>query len=97
MEAAIEAGADDVVKQEDGSFVVNTPHESLSEVADKIKAMGFAAENAEITMLPSLNVNLEFDDALQFMKMVEMLEDLDDVQEVYSNAYISEDVGKRLT
>lgn len=96
MEVAIEAGAEDMVKQEDGSFIVNTAWESLTQVADAMKASGFAPERAEVTMVPSLNVTLNFEDAQQFMKMVDMLEDLDDVQEVYSNADIPEEIGQRL-
>jgi YebC/PmpR family DNA-binding regulatory protein len=96
MEAAIDAGAEDVVKQEDGSFIVNTPPESLSGVVDAMKTAGFTPENAEVTMTASVNVSLNIEDAQRFMKMVDMLEDLDDVQEVYSNADISEEIGRQL-
>jgi YebC/PmpR family DNA-binding regulatory protein len=96
MEAAIESGADDVVKQEDGSFIVNTAPDELSTIVDAMKAAGFTPENAEVSMVASVNIPLNFEDAQQFMKMVEMLEDLDDVQEVYSNADISEEIGRRL-
>jgi YebC/PmpR family DNA-binding regulatory protein len=97
MESAIEAGAEDVVVQDDGSFLVNTSSEAYSGSLEAMKAMGFVPEHAEITMVSSLTVNLNLlEDAQQFMKMVDMLEDLDDVQEVYSNAEIPEDIGKRL-
>lgn len=96
MEIAIELGAEDVVKQEDGSFVVNTTVEAFSDVVDAMKAAGFSPDSAEATMVPSLSVTLNFEDAERFMKMVEMLEDLDDVQEVYSNADISDEIGRRL-
>jgi YebC/PmpR family DNA-binding regulatory protein len=96
MEAAIEAGAEDVSKQEDGSVVVNTTPESFNSVLDALKSSGFTPENAELTMNASVNVALNYEDAEKFMKMVEMLEDLDDVQEVYSNAEISEEVGSKL-
>jgi len=96
MEIAIDAGADDVVGQEDGGFIINTAPETFSEVVDALQAAGFKPENAEISMVASVNVSLNFEDAERFMKMVDMLEDLDDVQEVYSNADISEEVGQRL-
>lgn len=96
MEAAIEAGAEDVVKQEDGSFVVNTTPEAFSDVLASLKASGFEPENSQVTMSASINVSLNLEDATQFMKMVELLEDLDDVQEVYSNAEISEEIGRQL-
>lgn len=96
MEVAIEAGADDVVAQEDGSFIVNTPAEDFTLILDAMKAAGFTPEEAEMTMVPSMTVKLNLADAEQFMKMVEMLEDLDDVQEVYSNADIPEEIGSQL-
>lgn len=96
MEVAIEAGADDVVAQGDGSFVVNTSPDNFSEVLAALKAAGFAPQDASITMVASTSVSLDLEQAKQFMKMIEMLEDLDDVQEVYSNADIPEEVGQLL-
>lgn len=96
MEAAIEAGADDVIKEDDGCFTLNTTPEAFSDVLDRLKASGFTPENAEITMQASVNVPLGLEDAQQFMKMVDLLEDLDDVQEVYSNADIPDDIGRQL-
>ncbi len=96
MEAAIEAGAEDVVKQEDGALIVNTTPEAFSNVVDAMKAAGFTPESADVTMTASVNVALNVEDAERFMKMVDMLEDLDDVQEVYSNAEISEEIGRQL-
>lgn len=96
MEVAIEAGADDVVKQEDGSFIVNTSPDMFVGVQEAMKVAGFTQEEAELTMVPSMTVTLNFEDAQQFMKLVDMLEDLDDVQEVYSNADIPEEIGLQL-
>lgn len=96
MEVAIEAGADDVVKQEDGSFMVNTSPEMFVPVTEAMKVVGFVQEEAELTMAPSMTVTLNLEDAERFMKLVEMLEDLDDVQEVYSNADIPEEIGLQL-
>lgn len=95
-ELAIESGADDVVKQNDGTFIVYTSVEAFGSVEDAIKSGGFKPESAEVTMISSVNVTLDLEDATRFMKMVDMLEDLDDVQEVYSNADIPDDVGSRL-
>jgi YebC/PmpR family DNA-binding regulatory protein len=96
MEAAIEAGADDVVKQEDGSFIVNTSPDMFVGVQEAMEVAGFLQEEGELTMVPSMTVKLNFEDAQQFMKLVDMLEDLDDVQEVYSNADIPEEIGLQL-
>lgn len=96
MEAAIEAGADDVESDEDTVTVYTSP-ENYTQVSDALKAAGFEPQNSELTMLASVNVSLGLEDAQTFMKMVEMLEDLDDVQEVYSNADISEEIGKQLS
>lgn len=96
MEVAIDAGADDVVAQADGSYIVNTSPDRFAEIQDAMKAAGFTADEGEITMVPSMSVKLNLEDAQQFMKMVDMLEDLDDVQEVYSNADIPEEIGAQL-
>lgn len=96
MDAAIEAGAEDIVKEDDGSMIVNTIPEAFGKVIDALKAQGLVPESAEVTMEASVNVSLDLAGAEQFMKMVDMLEDLDDVQEVYSNADIPEEIGKQL-
>ena len=96
MEIAIEAGAEDVIAQEDGSFIVNTAPESFNEVLDAIVEKDIKPEASEITMVPNLTVALNLEDAQTFMKMIDMLEDLDDVQNVYSNAEITDEVGKQL-
>ena len=96
IEMALEVGADDVDKQEDGSFIVSTSFEIFNQVLDAMKKAGFNHEDAQVSMVPSLSVNLNLEDAQQFMKMIEMLEDLDDVQEVYSNADVSEEVVNQL-
>lgn len=96
FEAAIEAGAEDVIPQEDGSFMVNTAPDSFDEIVEKMSHAGFKPEEAEVTMVPSQTVTLDLESAQTFMKMVELLEDLDDVQSVYSNAEIPEEVGKQL-
>ena len=92
MEAALEAGADDVVSNEDGSVDVLTDPETFSEVRDTLVENKLEAEDAEITMRPQTNVALDADDAQKMVRLLETLEDLDDVQQVYSNADISEDI-----
>ncbi len=92
MEAALEAGAEDIVTNDDESIDVLTAIEDFSGVRDAMATHGHAAEQAEITMRPSNSVSLDLDDAQKMVRMLESLEDLDDVQEVHSNADISEEV-----
>jgi YebC/PmpR family DNA-binding regulatory protein len=92
MEAAIEAGAEDVVVDEDGSIEVLTEPSDFERVRDRMRAAGLLAETAQVTMRASTSATLEAKEAVSMIKMLEMLEDLDDVQDVYSNADISEDV-----
>ncbi len=85
--AAIEAGADDVVAYpEDGAIDVLTAIESYESVRDAMTAAGLVAEHAEITLRADNDIAVEGDVAAQVVKMLDMLEDLDDVQAVYSNA-----------
>jgi YebC/PmpR family DNA-binding regulatory protein len=92
MEAAIEAGAEDVIVDDDGSIEVLTAPEDFEQVRDAMKGTGIAAESAQVTMRASTNSELGVKEAGSMIRMLEVLEDLDDVQEVYSNAEISEDV-----
>jgi YebC/PmpR family DNA-binding regulatory protein len=92
MEAAIEAGAEDVVVDDDGSIEVLTAPEDFEQVRDAMVEAGLEAESAQVTMRASTNAELGVDEATSMVKMLETLEDLDDVQEVYSNADISDDV-----
>ena len=85
-EAAIEAGADDVVVYpEDGAIDVLTAPEAFGAVKDAIAAAGLAADHAEITFRAENDIAVDGDTALQVRKLLDMLEDLDDVQDVYSN------------
>jgi YebC/PmpR family DNA-binding regulatory protein len=97
MEAALEAGAEDVVSNDDGSIDVLTDVESFPEVRDSMRAMKLEPEQAEVTMRPSTNVSLSEDDAQNMVKLLEMLEDQDDVQQVYSNADISDEILERIS
>ena len=96
MEAAIEAGAEDVIVDDDGSIEVLTEPSDFEQVRDRMQTAGMPADAAQITMRASTNAALEAKEAGSMIKMLEMLEDLDDVQNVYSNADISEDVLAQL-
>jgi len=92
MNAALEAGAEDVVTNDDGSFDVLTAPAEFQAVHDALTAAGFEPEESEVTMRAATGVEVDGEDADQVLKLLEMLEDLDDVQEVYSNAELSDDV-----
>lgn len=92
MEAALEAGAEDVVTNDDGSIDVLTAFEDFGAVKDALDAAGFTSEAAEVSMIPSTTTELDLDTAQKVIRLVDMLEDLDDVQNVYSNADIPDDV-----
>lgn len=96
MEAALEGGADDVVTNDDGSFDVVTSPEEFGNVRDALDAAGFEAENAEVTQVPSTKAELDFETAQKFLRLIDMLEDLDDTQEVYHNGDISDEVMEQL-
>lgn len=96
MEAALEAGAEDVVTHEDGSIDVVTAPEVFTDVKEAMIAAGHEPAMAEITMKPATTVELELEDAEKVMRLVDMLEDLDDVQDVYSNADFSAEVMSQL-
>ena len=91
-EAAIEAGADDiVVYPDDGSIDVVTTPEAFSSVKDAMEAAGLAPGHAEITFRADNDIAVQGDTAVQVKKLLDMLEDLDDVQDVYSNAELGAD------
>ena len=92
MEAALEAGADDVVTNDDGSVDVFTSFSDFIAVNEALTEAGFKSEAAEISMIPSTTTPLDLDTAQKVLKLIDMLEDLDDVQNVYSNAEIPDDV-----
>jgi len=92
MEAAIEAGAEDVVVDDDQSIEVLTEPADFEQVRDKMLELGLEPENAQITMRASTTAQLKVKEATSMIKLLDSLEDLDDVQEVYSNADISDDV-----
>lgn len=89
MEAALEAGADDVVTNEDGTIDVLTEPNSFSDVLEGLEKAGLEPANSEVTYRPSNMSMLEDKKAESMMKLLDRLEELDDVQEVYTNADFS--------
>ena len=96
IELALESGAHDVLNNEDGSIDVLTTLENFGIVQHGLKAGGLKAIRAEVTMLASTEVDLGLNDARILLQLFEHLEDLEDVQNVYSNANISEEVAAQL-
>jgi YebC/PmpR family DNA-binding regulatory protein len=92
LDAALEAGVEDVQNHDDGSTEVFTSPDHFNEIKDSLAAAGFSADNAEIDMIPSLRAQVDADNVARFFKLIDMLEDLDDVQNVYHNADISDDL-----
>jgi YebC/PmpR family DNA-binding regulatory protein len=92
MELAIEAGAEDVQSNDDGSVDVLTAPEDFTRVKSVIEDADLEPELAEVTMRASVSATLGENEASSMVKMLEMLEDLDDVQNVYSNAEIPDDI-----
>ncbi len=96
MELALESGADDLISNDDGSIDVITTPEGFFTVKDALSEVGLACNHSEITMEPANRVDLELSDAQKFMRLIDRLEDLDDVQTVYHNADISDEVMAQL-
>jgi YebC/PmpR family DNA-binding regulatory protein len=92
MEAALESGADDVINYDDGAVDVMTAPENYLIVKDALIAAGFEPDNAEVTMQATILAELVADDAEKMLRLIDRLEDLDDVQDVYSNADISDEI-----
>jgi YebC/PmpR family DNA-binding regulatory protein len=86
MEAALDAGAEDVVANDDGSIEVITGPYEFSQVKAKLERAGFKAELAEVTMKPANETEMAGEDAARMQKLIDALESLDDVQDVYTTA-----------
>jgi YebC/PmpR family DNA-binding regulatory protein len=95
METALEAGAEDV-REDNGNFEVITAAEDFEAVKRAIEAASIPTIAAEVTMLPQTNSNLSGKEAEQMLRLMEMLDDCDDVQKVYTNADIPEDILNRM-
>jgi YebC/PmpR family DNA-binding regulatory protein len=96
MEAALEAGAEDVATNDDGSIEVLTGFEDFMMVKDAMEAAGLKPEHAEIIEKPTTDTVVSEEDAEKIMRLIDTLEDLDDVQEVHTNADFPDDVLAKL-
>jgi YebC/PmpR family DNA-binding regulatory protein len=90
MTAALDAGADDVVTHDDGSIEVITAPADFEAVRAALEKAGLSAEIAEVTMRPENSVPLAGEDALRMQKLIDVIEDLDDVQALYHNAEMAD-------
>jgi len=90
MEAALDAGAEDVVSSDDGAIEVLTSPADFEAVRNALAAKGFQAELAEVTLRAENNIALAGEDAARMQKLLDVLEDLDDVQNVFHNAEMTE-------
>ena len=90
MEAALEAGADDIITDADGSIEVITPPNDFVAIKEALENAGFKAVLAEVTMKPNMETIFTGDDATKMQRILDALEDLDDVQDVYTSAVIED-------
>ena len=86
MDVALEAGAEDLDADDDGTLAVITPWEALGAVADALEAASLAPDHKEVAMVPSTLQDCDDAQAATLLRLIEALEELDDVQNVYSNA-----------
>jgi YebC/PmpR family DNA-binding regulatory protein len=91
MDAALEAGAEDIEADEDGGISVTTRWESLSEVVVALTEAGFHPDHSEVTMVASTTSRCDLEMAEKVLTLIDVLEDLDDVQEVYTNGEFPEE------
>jgi len=91
MDAALEAGAEDVVENEDGSIDVFTDWHDFLDVKQSLLAVGLEPVHAEVSMIPTTSVELDVETARKVLTLIDVLDDLDDSQNVYHNAIIPED------
>ncbi|WP_422451039.1 MULTISPECIES: YebC/PmpR family DNA-binding transcriptional regulator [unclassified Endozoicomonas] len=96
MDAALEAGAEDVVTNDDGSVEVLTEWTEFMAVKDALEAAGLTPAGGEVAMIASTQTELDLAGAEKVMKLIDRLEDLDDVQNVYTNADISAEIMEQL-
>ena len=90
LEIALEAGADDVIAHDDGTIEVLTPYTSFEAVKNALQAAGLVAEMAEVTMRADNTIDMAGNDAARMQKLLDVLEDLDDTQNVFHNAALSD-------
>ncbi len=96
MGVALESGADDIIVNDDGSIDVVTSPDSFFPIKDALIASGLTPDHSQITMEPASRIELNMEDAEKFITLIDWLEDLDDTQEVYHNAEISDELMSEL-
>jgi len=92
MEAALDAGAEDIVSEQDGSIEVLTSADSFNDIKDALTGAGFTPDSSEVTLVPATRAVVDADHVTAFFKLLDQLEDSDDVQNVYHNAEISDEL-----
>jgi transcriptional/translational regulatory protein YebC/TACO1 len=92
MEAALDGGAEDVALEDDGSLTVLTPWEAVGDVAHTLRSKGLEPVAAEVSMVPATRVPCAEEYAIAALKLIDALEELDDVQNVYSNGNFPDSV-----
>jgi len=96
MEEAIEAGAEDIINHDDGSFEVLTASSDFIDVKEALESKGLKAIDADISMLPSTQAELDLEQSIKLLRLIDRLEDLDDTQNVYTNAEIPAEAYEQL-
>ena len=91
MDIALEAGAEDIEGDDDGAITVTTPWETLNQVVTELTNAGFEPDHSEVTMVSSTTSPCDTEQARKVLTLIDVLEDLDDVQEVYSNGEFPDD------
>ena len=91
MDIALEAGAEDIEGADDGAITVTTPWETLNQVVGQLTEAGYEPDHSEVTMLASTTSPCDTEQARKVLTLIDVLEDLDDVQEVYSNGEFPDD------
>ena len=91
MDIALEAGAEDIEGDDEGAITVTTPWETLNQVVGKLTEAGYEPDHSEVTMLASTTSPCDTEQARKVLTLIDVLEDLDDVQEVYSNGDFPDD------
>ncbi|SNC58448.1 YebC/PmpR family DNA-binding transcriptional regulator [Sodalis endosymbiont of Henestaris halophilus] len=92
MNAALEAGADDLITYDNGAIDVYTTPRAFYEVKSALQASGLTPESSKVTLIPSSSVNLDVETASKLLRLINMLKDSDDVQAVYHNGGISDEI-----
>lgn len=96
LEVALESGASDVISEEDGSIEVRTEPHDLLPIKDALLAAGCLPDSSEVVMLPAVQIDVEGEAGEKVARLLERLEDLDDIQNVFTNANLSEELLARL-